>query len=176
MKGLTIVSDQAVYTWGHFNRVNKKPAAIMCDTVNVLSTGWNDADDSLALSNAGRDGLGTTINAAFLAATDSTWNVEGNGGNSGTNANAGYNGGLENFPRFHEDWTGNTLVYRGSFVSLNTPRHVNSAWNGTGGYYNPPVRDWNYDTSFNNAANLPPITPRFVYLRQEFFGREYSLE
>lgn len=176
VKGLTIVSDQAVYTWGHFNRVNKKPAAIMCDTVNILSTGWTDADDSLALSNAGRDGLGTTINAAFLAATDSTWNVEGNGGNSGTNANAGYNGGLENFPRFHEDWTGNTLVYRGSFVSLNTPRHVNSAWNGTGGYYNPPVRDWNYDTSFNNAANLPPITPRFVYLRQEFFGREYSLE
>ncbi len=176
VKGMTIVSDQAVYTWGHFNRTNKIPAAVMCDTINVLSTGWSDADDSLALSNAGRDGTDTTINAAFLAATDSTWNVEGNGGNNGTDANAGYNGGLENFPRFHEDWTGYTLVYRGSFVSLNTPRHVNSTWGGTGGYYNPPVRDWNYDTSFNNAANLPPITPRFVYLRQEFFGREYSLE
>ena len=176
VKGLTIVSDQSVYTWGHFNRTNKIPAAIMCDTVNILSTGWTDADDSLALSNAGRDGTATTINAAFLAATDSTWNTEGTGGNNGTNQNSGYNGGLENFPRFHEDWTGNTLTYRGSFVSLNTPRHVSSTWGGTGGYYNPPTRDWNYDTSFNNAANLPPITPRFVYLRQEFFGREYSLE
>lgn len=175
IKGFTLVSDQAVYLRGNFNRVNKKPAAVMCDSINVFGGNWNDADSALALSNASRDGANTTINAAFLAGTDSTWGVEGTPNNQ-SNQNSGYNGGLENFPRFHEDWTGYTLVYRGSFVSLGTPRHVNGAWAGTGIYYNPPTRDWNYDTSFNNAANLPPITPRFVYLRQEFFGREYELD
>lgn len=175
IKGFTLVSDQAVYLWGHFNRVNKKPAAVMCDSINILSSAWDDADDSLALTHANRNAVATTVNAAFLAGTDSTWNVE-NQVNGGTDTNAGYNGGLENFPRFHEDWANITLVYRGSFVSLNTPRHVNGPWLGTGIYYNPPIRDWNYDTSYNNAANLPPITPRFVYLRQEFFGREYEVD
>jgi len=81
---------------------------------------------------------------------------------------------LENYPRFHEDWSGKTMVYRGSFVSLNKPRHVTGAWATQS--YSPPARDWNYDTSFNNAANLPPITPRFVYLRQQLFLRDYEID
>jgi len=145
----------------------------MADTINVLSTGWTDADDTLALSDSGRAATATTINSAFLAGTDSTWNVEGTP-NNGTNATAGYNGGLENYPRFHENWTNITLIYRGSFVSLALPVHVSSAWGGGTAYYNPPLRDWNYDTMFNDALKLPPITPRFVYLRQQFFGRDYQ--
>ena len=39
----------------------------------------------------------------------------------------------------------------------------------------PPNRDWDFDVDFSNAANLPPISPRFVYLRQEFFVREFEL-
>jgi hypothetical protein len=164
-RGFTVVSDQAAYTQGHFNRTNKIPAAVMADSLNVLSSGWNDANASAGLGS--RIAASTTINSAFLAGTDTTGGVEGVGGQSGA-----YNGGLENYPRFHEDWSGRVMTYRGSFVSLGRPRRVNGAWGSQS--YSPPNRDWNYDTSFNNAANLPPITPRFVYLKQELFVRDFE--
>ena len=168
VRGFTLVSDQAVFVMGDFNAVNKIPAAVMADSINVLSNAWNDANctSSGACGIGGRVASNTTINSAVLAATDVTGGVEGSAGQGGA-----YNGGLENYPRFHENWSGRVLVYRGSFVSLGVPRHVHGAWSAQS--YNPPNRDWNYDTSFNNAANLPPITPRFVYLRQELFVRDF---
>jgi len=165
VRGLTVVSDQAAYIMGDFNSTNKIPVAVMSDSLNILSNAWNDANSSAAISS--RVASSTTINAAFLAGTDVT------GGNEGASGHGGvYNGGLENFPRLHENWSGRNLIYRGSFVSLGTPRRVDGAWGAQS--YDPPNRDWNYDTSFNNAANLPPITPRFVYLRQELFVRDFD--
>ena len=85
-------------------------------------------------------------------------------GHSGTpwdwypsNGNAPYGGGLENFPRFLENWSGRTLTYRGSLVSLYFPQMSTGAWGGH--YYNPPGRDWAFDLRFNDPANLPPGTP-----------------
>jgi Tfp pilus assembly protein PilX len=171
--GFTVVSDQAAYVLGDFNSVNKKPAAVMADSLNVLSSNWNSGAANAGSDASSNGGLGnrvaatTTINCAFLAGTDSTGGTEGIGGQTGA-----YNGGLENYPRFHEDWSGRVFTYRGSFVSLGRPQHVRGAWGAQS--YSPPNRDWNYDTSFNVAANLPPITPRFVYLRQELFVRDFE--
>jgi len=177
VRGMTIISDQAGYLIGNFNSVSKIPAAIMTDSLNVLSSAWNDANSNLAI--ASRVATDTTINAAFLSGTDSTGGAVGSGtaanfvaNESGGGTGGNYNGGLENYPRFHENWSGRTLLYRGSFVSLGWPLHVNGAWSRQS--YNPPNRDWNYDVSFNNAANLPPITPRFVYLKQELFVRDFE--
>lgn len=179
IKGLTVISDQAMYVMGNYNSTNKKPAAIMADTINLLSNNWNRVDartdvagfqlsDSLTnCTLSQRTTSATTYNAAFLAATDSTGNIDGEGGQGGA-----YNGGLENYPRLHEQWNNVLLTYRGSFVSLNKPRKVRGGWGSQ--CYGAPRRDWNYDTSFNNAANLPPITPRFVYLRQELFVRDFE--
>lgn len=182
IKGLTIISDQAVYVLGNYNSTAKKPAAFLADTVNILSEAWTIQDSRSRTASGSstnvddRVASNTTINAAFLSGTDSTGGAEGAAGAGGA-----YNGGLENYPRFHESWSGKTLTYRGSFVSLNTPRYVNGAWCGTGGnassgcnIYNAPTRNWDYDTDFNNAANLPPLTPRFVYLRQENFTRSFD--
>lgn len=179
--GLTVVSDQAMYVMGNYNSVNKKPAAVMADTINLLSNAWNNTSGvpaTPAPANRGRDAtsnsalgnrlaIATTYNTAFLAGTDSTGNAEGVTGQNGA-----YNGGLENYPRLHENWANQTLTYRGSFVSLGRPRRVRGSWANQS--YGAPPRDWNYDTSFNNAANLPPITPRFVYLRQELFQRDFE--
>jgi len=179
--GLTVVSDQAMYVMGNYNSVNKKPAAVMADTINLLSNAWNNTSGvpaTPAPANRGRDAtsnsalanrlaIATTYNTAFLAGTDSTGNAEGTTGQNGA-----YNGGLENYPRLHENWANQTLTYRGSFVSLGRPRRVRGSWGSQS--YGAPPRDWNYDTSFNNAANLPPITPRFVYLRQELFQRDFE--
>lgn len=163
--GFTVVSDQAAYVKGDLNSVNKIPVAVMADSLNLLSNAWVDANSAAGIGS--RVASNTTYNSAFLAGTDSTGGIEGSGGINGY-----YNGGLENYPRLHEDWSGRTMVYRGSFVSLGRALHVNGRW--TAQSYSPPSRDWNYDTSFNNAANLPPITPRFVYLKQELFVRDFD--
>ncbi|MCG9893768.1 MAG: hypothetical protein MH252_22180 [Thermosynechococcaceae cyanobacterium MS004] len=187
IQGLTIVSDQAVYTAGEYNcgtwdaSTNtcsyKKPASILADSINVLSNSWQmDDRGTTSYSNnlpatspnvSAQGASNTRINAAFLAGTDTTGRQEGTSGQADP-----YNGGLENYPRFHENWSGLTLRYRGSFVSLNRPRKVDGVWSSS--RYSPPIRAWDYDTDFNNAANLPPLSPRFVYLRQERFSRDYN--
>ena len=169
IKGLTIVSDQAVYTMGHYNSTSKKPSAILADSFNVLSSSWGTSDTKSTQSLSNRVAGHTTINTALLAGTDTTGNVEGSGGQGGA-----YNGGLENYPRFHEKWSGYTLTYYGSFVSLSKPLRSSGAWVYGNPQYEAPNRDWHYDTSFNDAANLPPITPRFVYLRQQLFHRDFE--
>jgi hypothetical protein len=154
ISGLTIVTNQALYIEGDYNSdADWKPAAFLADSINLLSNAWNDAD----ATHVGSD---TSVYAGFLAGTDTT-------------GSGNYNGGMENYPRFHEDWSGATLVYRGSFVSLDEPRHVDGPWSAQ--VYSPPDRDWGYELRFNDAANLPPLTPRFVSLRQDQFLRRYDL-
>jgi len=186
--GLTIVSDQAIYVLGDFNSaatiaVGKQPAAIIGDSVNVLSNAYfstsnpaaiattahvNDRQSADDLDQAPRVASATTIHAAFLSGVDDTNPAAGY---------SGYNGGLENYPRFHEDWSGVPFSYLGSFVSLGNPQHVDGSWCGTGNtcnIYNPPDRKWNFDADFNSAANLPPLTPRFVYVQQILFAQDFK--
>jgi hypothetical protein len=175
VRGITVVSDQAVYVQGDYNTTPKIPAAVLADTYHPLSNNFYDnaaqnfRDASTLLAVTSRPTNNTTQNTAVMAGTDTTGGQEGAAGQGGA-----YNGGLENYPRFHENWTGNTFTYRGSFVSLNRPRRVSGAWLHGNPQYTAPNRNWDYDTSFNNAANLPPITPRFVYLRQELFVRDFD--
>ncbi len=182
--GLTVVSDQAIYVAGDFNRglinpgdLPRQPASLIGDSVNVLSQGywgkpqesgrWRDGKSLALQSNAARQASNTTVNAAFLGGVDATpGRFSGN-----------YNGGLENYPRFHENWTGYAFNYQGSFVSLGEPEHVNGPWCGTGdgcNIYSPPQRNWNFDPAFNDAANLPPLTPRFVYVQQVLFTEDFN--
>lgn len=166
-QGVSVVSDQAAYVVGNYNSTNKLPAAIMVDSLNVLSQGWNLTDSANTCSGSGPNATTTTMNSAFLAGTDTTGGADGIAGQNGA-----YNGGLENYPRFHENWSGITYTYRGSFVSLGKALHVAGGWGAQ--RYSPPNRDWNYDTSFNTGGNLPPMTPRFVDLRQQLFLRNYE--
>ncbi|MEB3173990.1 MAG: hypothetical protein VKN60_02205, partial [Cyanobacteriota bacterium] len=166
--GLTVVSDQAVYVQGNYNTVNWQPASVLADSLNVLSSACLTANVTIN-KNDGKNCTGvsgnevaadpTTVNTAFLSGTDIT--TSGN-----------YNGGLENYPRFSENWSNKTLTYQGSFVSTGTPEHVSGTWSNQA--YDAPLRVWDYDTRFNLAKNLPPLTPRFVFLRQEAFSRSFN--
>ncbi len=213
INGLTVVTDQALFTSGNYNGASGRPlpsdsgapnpadplwrpAAILADTYHTLSgrrgpqsntNSYHDDPsaypaDSMyttdSITNArrvlgNRVATPTTIAAALLANTDTTGGTDGTGGQGG-----GYNGGLENYPRMHERWTNQLLRYAGSFVSLGEPERSTGQWPGTGGgntgVYDAPNRNFNYDTRFNDVANLPPLTPRFVYLVQERFIREFD--
>lgn len=162
-----------------------RPSAFLSDSLNILSSRWESdtqtrnssntlVNDLCKTANPGQqacvDGVATlpvdgavaadtTVNAAFLSGVDIT------GGGV-------YNGGLQNYPRFHENWSGRTLTYKGSFVSLDRPRYVRGAFPAQ--RYNPPNRVWEYDTAFNDSSNLPPLTPKVTQLEQELFTREFE--
>lgn len=144
--GLTVATDNPLYTIGDYNTINKRPAALMSDALTILSNNWNDANSWSNL--AGRPASNTRVNASYV-----TGNVE-----TGVDGN-GYNGGLENLPRFLENWTGSTLAWRGSAVDLWYSRQATGAWS-YGSYYTAPIRDWAYDPSLMDPNNLPPGTPQ----------------
>ena len=73
-----------------------------------------------------------------------------------------YSGGGENYPRLLENWSGVNLYYNGSMVEMFTSQIGNAPWPGTGTVYNPPTRDWAFDTNFTNPSGLPPLTPRVI--------------
>jgi hypothetical protein len=142
---LTVVSEGAVYVQGDFNTVDKKGAAVIADAVNLLSNSWDDSKGTSGLPRASD----TTFNLAFIS------------GNHDTTVGA-YNGGFENLPRFHENWSGVPCRITGSFVNAWTSRYATGGWVYGGNRYTAPDRLWSYDTSFNDVANLPPFTPLVV--------------
>jgi hypothetical protein len=142
---LTVVTPDPMYIWGDFNTTAEKPAAVICDALNLLSNAWDDTKTRGTLPNAG----------------DTTYNVAVVTGNTETNGSA-YNGGLENLPRFHENWDGRTSTIKGSFVKPWFSQYATAPWVYGSDRYTAPRRNWSYNTAFNNVANLPPFTPMAV--------------
>ncbi len=172
IEGLTIVSDQAMYISGNYNSVNKKPASIISDSLNILSNSWSDTGSNLSFTT--RNASNTTVNAAVVAGTITTGGAEGVAGHNLSPNSAGVN----NFARFHENWTGRDMNITGSFVSLATPRYSNGSiisGTGPGGHFNPPNRNYDFDLGYNNPINLPPVSISFVYLKQILFSRDFEL-
>jgi hypothetical protein len=169
---LTMATDQAIYLQGDYNNIGKQSAAVMGDTIMVLSNAcWDDTlgvkgptTNECGRATAGSRGnaTNTTINAAFLARTDVS---------NPTVTPAKYSGGLHNMMRFLESWNGINFNYTGSLVSIGSPAEFSGAFNTS--YYRPPIRNWSYDASFNQFNLLPPLSPRVIYLQQQVFGRKY---
>jgi hypothetical protein len=171
INGLTVVSDQAIFVQGHYNldAPEWKPASFLGDALNILSENFSTTWSAHRTAGSSPAALPTTVQAAFLGGTRTTGNTEGA---SQTCGNGCYNGGLENYPIFHENWGGVLFRYRGSFVSLEQPKRSTGLW--VNQWYGAPNRDWGYESRFNNVANLPPLSPRFVYLLQERFVRDFT--
>jgi hypothetical protein len=142
---LTVVTPDPLYIMGNYNTTAEKPAAVICDAINLLSNAWND----------------TKTKGTLPAATNTTYNVAVVTGNTET-VGSNYNGGLENLPRFHENWDGKTSTIKGSFVKPWFSQYGTGGWVYGGDRYTAPVRNWSYNPAFNNVANLPPFTPMAV--------------
>ena len=157
-QGLTVATPEPLYILGHYNcptaalgtldTSGTKPASVIADAVTILSSAWSDANSTLALGS--RSATSTTVNAAFLAGIVQT--VSGS-----------YSGGVENFPRFLETWSGDTFTYNGSMVVMFESQYATGQWRGTGstlGIYDPPNRNWAFDVNFRDPNKLPPGTPQ----------------
>lgn len=154
--GLTVATGRPLYVLGDYNQTNSanlgttntittQPASLVADAITILSDAWTDANSSAAV--ASRVAASTTINAAFLTgAVDTTLGH--------------YSGGMENFPRFLENWgSANICTYNGSMVKMFPSLYATNAWNNNNNVYNPPKRNWAFDLNFNDPTKLPPKTP-----------------
>lgn len=148
---LTVVSEDPVYVHGDFNTVNKKPAAVIADAVNLLSNSWDDSK----------------VKGTLPVATETTYNMALITGGPETTPDVDYSGGFENLPRFHEDWKNVDANILGSFVKTYGSDFAQGKWVYGSDRYTAPDRNWDYDVSFNNAANLPPFTPNVAQVKNE---------
>lgn len=156
--GLTIATDLPLYVYGHYNTINKRGSALLCDAITFLSPAWNDSKSAMSLSN--RIPSAMTVNACIM--TGHVPSVDG----------GSYSGGLENLLRFLENWTSQTVTYRGSMIDLWYSRYNVGAW-VYGGYYTAPPRNWGFDTDLLIPANWPPGTPK-VHTVQRGAWRQIS--
>jgi hypothetical protein len=174
--GLTIATPHPIYIQGDYNSgrtgtsepasntpVNYTPpadkpspyvtgydhpaAAVVGDAVNILSNGWNDWNSDLSQSQ--RQARHTTINAVIVA------------GNVPTTSSS-YSGGIENFVRFHENWSDDYFTIYGSLALLYASNQATRPWSAAD--YTPPNRRWFYDTRLRDR-NPPGFNIARVYER-----------
>jgi hypothetical protein len=159
--GLTVATPEPIYVQGHYNAPSSvrgrldttgtKPASLVGDAITVLSTSWLDSQNG-GTTPGNRAAGDTTVNAAFLAGIKETALRE-------LGTREGYSGGVENFTRLLENWSGRTFTYNGSMVVMFYSKIATGWWTGTGSYYSPPRRNWAFDVNFLDARKLPPGTP-----------------
>jgi len=134
---LTLVTEGSAYIQGDFNTTAVVSTAVLSDAINLLSNSWANTTSKPTASN-------TTYNVALVV------------GNTETTTSQ-YNGGLENFPRFHEDWTEKTCAVVGSMISSWPNQYATGSVSDA--QYNPPIRNYSYDIRFNDVTKMPPFTP-----------------
>jgi hypothetical protein len=163
--GLTVATENGVYVQGNYNATSddveaepNRPAAILGDAVTILSNSWTDARSFNYPNDMNNRNASTTgyrfglIAGKSIAFPKPGWAGAGD---------AGTDGGVHNFMRMLEDWSGQTINYRGSIVSLYTARQWIGIYRANSNTYAPGTREFAFDTDFLTPTLLPPGTPMF---------------
>jgi Tfp pilus assembly protein PilX len=191
--GFTVASENPVYVLGDYNSNSTDPfwsggadasghsaAAVIGDAVTVLSDSWADLNSMTGVP---------TQAATYRTASTTYYRLAIAGGKNmsfpfpswenSTDYGFGTDGGVHNFLRFLEDWSGSTLNYGGSLVSLYYATYNTGLFKCcTYSVYQPPTRNYIFDSDFTVPQGLPPGTPLFrdvdsLGYRQLFTVRSY---
>ena len=173
--GFTVASENPVYVQGDYNTSSLDPfwgnnannntphaaAAIIADSVTILSNQWSDVNslyNSTILNNRGTVADGY-YRMAVAGGKNIPFPVPANWGN---NQDTGTDGGLHNFLRYLERWN-NAVWYQGSLVNMYYSEYNTGVFKCCTTVYGAPAggRKYYFDTLFLNPANLPPATPTF---------------
>jgi hypothetical protein len=197
-RGFTVASENGVYVLGNYNATNVAstsstgntpyndyrpfdtqfhiPASIVADGITILSNAWNDGQSfAFPYDQSQRLASETTIRFAMIAG-DTIPSKEATPHQGGISPRL--NGGVHNFKRFLERWTNPSdasfsvrLNYAGSLINLFNSRGNIGSFKCCNTVYNPPVRNWVFDSTFLNPERLPPGTPYFQYVQTTGFQR-----
>lgn len=164
--GFTVASENPVYVMGDYNADggfggDYVPASIIADSVTLLSRNWADWKsfrDATYLGGGTRRTAQTSWYRMAVAAgkplnfPNPAWSA---------NDEYGLDGGTHNFLRYLESWSGQTLHYRGSMVSLFFSEYHTGIYKCCNTVYTAPTRSYAFEDDFLNPSKLPPGTPRF---------------
>ena len=161
--GLTVATGRPLYVLGDYNQPvdanlgtantsTTEPASLVADAITFLSKAWVDGSTASGQTSV-PTAAPTTVNAALLTGVVPT-------------SLGHYSGGMENFPRFLENWgSANTNTYNGSMVKMFPSLYATGVW-GQDNVYSPPARNWAYDANFDDPTKLPPKTPSFLQVKR----------
>lgn len=183
--GFTVASEEPVYVLGDYNSGSADPfwpsggnpntphsaAAIIADSVTLLSnppsaaslptsnTGWTDAVSFQYPGDVSQRNGNTSYYRVAIAAGKSipfpqpAWGAE----------DFGTDGGMHNFLRYLENrgYNGATVNYVGSLISMYYSQYATGNFKCCNVVYEPPNRNYFFDSNFQNPNNLPPGTPMF---------------
>lgn len=190
--GFTFASENGVYVQGNYNATGVAnvpttgntaytdylpsptssldvPASVVGDSVTILSNAWNDAQSFASPYNQdNRIASNTSIRFAMLSGDTIASKAEAphQGGSF-----LRMNGGVHNFKRFLEKWTNKRLDFSGSLINLFYSHNNNGSFKCCNTVYDPPARNWVFDSTFLDATRLPPGTPYFQYVQITGFQR-----
>jgi hypothetical protein len=181
--GFTVVSENPVYVWGNYNSNSGDPfwgnptanpnpashsaAAVIADSLTLLSNSWSDLNDwENPTDQNARPSSNTYYRMAIAAGKNMNFPWVGGRQDFGTD------GGLHNFLRYLEHW-GNAY-YRGSLISLYYSTYDTSTFKCCDTVYNPPSRNYYFDTDFLIPTNLPPGTPTLLDINNLTYWQSFS--
>lgn len=158
-------------------------SAVIADTVTLLSNQWQDAGVVGAGTKVGSM-LYPTDATKYRPAVDTYYRVAIAAGKNITFPNTspstygtyfGTDGGLHNFLRFLENWSGRNLYYKGSLVSLFYSNYSTGTFKCCNYVvYEPPVRNYKFDLLFTVPENLPPGTPMFRDINNLSYRQDFT--
>lgn len=202
-RGITFASENPVFVLGNYNTKGVKfptgttantaadfdysgtmpiastevPAAIISDSVTLLSNNWRDAVGFTSpYTLAGRVAsntqyrvavfTGRTRDGLFAGANDTVkWGTIGTSGTVGPEQDdVRLYGGVHNFLRYIENWGSLKLSYCGSIIDGWDSYQANGVFKCCATVYSPPTRDYTYNTAFQSVDRLPPGTPNLQYI------------
>jgi hypothetical protein len=172
---------------------NHSAAAVIADAVTMLSNSWQDwgclttsvsctatlQTTTGSMVNPINPGNAAVGNVPNRLGSTSYYRVAVAAGKSIAFSNTpqnpefgfGTDGGVHNFLRFLEDWSGSNtgngpqgqqqLWYKGSIVSLYWNAYATGSYKCCNLVYHPPDRQYTFDNLFSIPQNLPPGTPMF---------------
>ena len=162
--GFTLGSENPAYLLGDYNANGSfgdphASAAIIGDTVTLLSNAWTDTESFVSPDDT-----------KFRPATETWFRLAIASGKNisfkqptfmGVKKDFGTDGGVHNFLRFLENWSGVKSHYLGSMASLYYSQYATGIFKCCNMVYQPPSRMYAFDTDFLDMNKLPPGTPRF---------------
>lgn len=190
-KGFTVATENAVYVKGNynathvanasgfsaytdyrpFNTIDHIPASVVGDAVLALSNAWEDGRSFRYPFDADfRPAIETTMRFAMISG-DSISSLENTSIPDQGGSDPRLAGGVHNFKRFLETWQDDRLNYTGSLINLYNARVNNGTFKCCDKVYEPPTRNWVFDTTFLDPNRLPPATPYFQLLQVTGFQR-----
>jgi hypothetical protein len=173
--GFSVATPNPLYVWGNYNvqtsgsaanasaattnTTATVPAALMSDSLTILSANWTDDQgfQTYVKGTSTFTASDDTINAAIVTGTVAST------GSSGTT----FSGGVHNLPRLLEDWSSCNLWLNTSILRLWDSNMATNQFRNPYGfnpspvnpYYNPPTRHFSFDMNFLNPAKVPPGIP-----------------